>query len=55
MKTGTEDSSFIGIHVDRHLVLSNSGLHGLLNHRRSGGSTGEDDRRDIFLQEEMSR
>lgn len=49
MKSGTEDCGFVGVHVDRDLVLSNSGLHGLLNHRRSGGATSEDDGRDIFL------
>ena len=53
-KAGTEDSSFICVHVDRNLVLSNSGLHGLSNHRCSGCTTSEDDRRDIFLQKEMS-
>lgn len=54
MKTGTKDSSFIGIHVDRHLALSDSGLHGLLDHGRSGGPASEDDRRDVFLKKEMS-
>ena len=54
MKAGTEDGSFIGIHVDRDLILSNSSPHGLLNHRRSRGTAGEDDRSDIFLQNEMS-
>ena len=54
-KAGTEDSSFVGVHVDRNLLLSNNGPHGLLNHRRSGCVTGEDERRDIFLQKEMSR
>ena len=54
-EAGTEDSGFIGVYVDRNLVLSNSGPHGLLNHRRSGCATGEDNRRNIFLQKEMSR
>jgi len=54
-KPGTEDTSFIGVHVDRNILLSNSGLHGLLNHRRSECATGEDDRRDIVLQKKMSR
>lgn len=49
MKAGTENSSFIGVHVNRNLILSNSGLDSLLNHGRPGGAAGEDDRCDIFL------
>ena len=54
VKGGTENGSFIYIHVNRNLAFSNSGLHGMLNHRRSGGAAGEDNRRDILLQKEMS-
>lgn len=54
MEPGTEDSGLIGIHINCNLILSNSGLYSLLNHGRSGGATGEDDRRDIFLQKAMS-
>ena len=55
VKAGTEDSSFICIHVDRNLAFPDGSLHGLLNHGCSGGATGENDRRDIFLQKNMSR
>ena len=54
IKAGAEDSSFVGIHINRNLVLSCSGLDDLLNHRCSRSPTGKNDRRDIFLQEEVN-
>lgn len=49
MKASAEDSSFIGVHIDRNLILSNGSPDGLLNHRRSGGAARKDDGRDIIL------
>ena len=49
IKAGTEDSGFIGIHINSNLIFSCSGLDGLLNHRCSGSPTSKDDRSDILL------
>lgn len=54
VKASTEDGSFIDVHIDHNLPFSNGGLHGLVNHGRSGGTTGEDNGPDVRLQKEMS-
>jgi len=50
VKSGTENGSFINIHVEHKFVFPNGGRDGPSNHRRFGGATGEDNGRDIFLQ-----